>query len=168
MLLQGKMELYKLTFPINAMSPKSVLYAVSLMTIHTPVYLTAAALSTDPIERMKFVIVMSLSYIYPTHFFEKPLNPVIGETYQSRLEDGTEVMLEQVCHHPPISYLLAVGPNDLYRFASWSSFSPKANLNSIDLCVQGKKKLTFRDGSSITWNPNADSFKNTLFGTLIH
>ena len=94
MLLQGKMELYKLTFPINAMSPKSVLYAVSLMTIHTPVYLTAAALSSDPVERMKFVIVMSLSYIYPTHFFEKPLNPFIGETYQSRLDDGTEVMLE--------------------------------------------------------------------------
>ena len=137
MLLQGKMELYRLTFPIKCMSPKSILYAVSLMTIHGPVYLNAAALATDPVERMKFTIVSSFSYIYPSHFFEKPLNPIIGETYQSRLEDGTEVFLEQVCHHPPISYLLAVGPNNLYKFASWSSFSPKAHLNSIDLCVQG-------------------------------
>lgn len=117
---------------------------------------------------MKFAIVTSLSYIYPTHFFEKPLNPIIGETYQSRLEDGSEVFLEQVCHHPPISYLLAVGPNNLYRFSSWSSFSPKAHLNSIDLCVQGQKTLAFNDGSKITWNPNADTFKNTLWGTLVH
>lgn len=76
------------------MSPKSILFAVSLMTIHYPTYLTAAALTSDPVERMKFVIVVSLSYIYPTHFFEKPLNPILGETYQSRLEDGTEVFLE--------------------------------------------------------------------------
>ena len=168
MLLSGKMELYKLSFPIKCMSPKSILYAVSLSTIHTPTYLTAAALSNDPVERMKHVIVTSLSYIYPTHFFDKPLNPILGETYQSRLEDGTEVYLEQVCHHPPISFLLSVGPEELYRFQSWTSFSPKAHLNSIDLCVAGQKKITFKDGNSITWNPNADTFKNTLFGTLVH
>ena len=57
MLLSGKMELYRLTFPIKCMSPKSILEIVSLSTIHTPIYLTAAALSTDPVERMKFVIV---------------------------------------------------------------------------------------------------------------
>ena len=73
-----------------------------------------------------------------------------------------------MCHHPPISYLLEVGPNDIYRFSSWCSLSPKAHLNSIDLCVKGQKKLTFNDGSSITWNPNADTFSNTLFGTLTH
>ena len=94
MLLSGKMELYRLTFPIKCMSPKSILEVVSTMTIHTPIYLTAAALSTDPVERMKFVIVQSLSYIYPTHFFDKPLNPILGETYQARLEDGSEVCLE--------------------------------------------------------------------------
>ena len=135
MILSGKFELYKVSFPIKCMSSRSILPVVATLALHAPVYLNAAALATDPVERMKFAIVTSLSYIYPTHFFEKPLNPIIGETYQSRLEDGTEVFLEQVCHHPPISYLLAVGPNDLYRFASWSSFSPKAHLNSIDLCV---------------------------------
>ena len=57
MLLSGKMELYRLTFPIKCMSPKSILEIVSLSTIHTPIYLTAAALTTDPVERMKFVIV---------------------------------------------------------------------------------------------------------------
>ena len=57
MLLSGKMELYRLSFPIKYMSSKSILYAVSLMTIHTPIYFQAAALTTDPVERMKYVIV---------------------------------------------------------------------------------------------------------------
>ena len=94
MLLSGKFELYKVSFPIKAMSPKTILYAVSQCSIYTPIYLTAAALSTDPIERMKHVITVSLNYIYKAHFFDKPLNPILGETYQARLEDGSEIFLE--------------------------------------------------------------------------
>jgi hypothetical protein len=45
MLLSGKFELYKVSFPIKAMSPKSILYAVSKQAIHSPVFLNAAALT---------------------------------------------------------------------------------------------------------------------------
>ena len=77
--------------------------------------------------------------------------------------------MEQVCHHPPISYMLLEGPNGLYRYSSYSSFSPKAHLNSIDLNVQGKKEVVFQDGSKVTFNPPPDSFKNTLWGgALVH
>ena len=85
------------------------------------------------------------------------------------MEDGTEVLLEQVCHHPPISFMLLLGPNGLYRYSSWSSFSPKAHLNSIDLCVKGNKEVIFHDGGKISFNPPPDSFKNTLWGgALVH
>lgn len=106
MLLSGKFELYKVSFPIKAMYHKSILYAVSKLAIHAPVYLNAAALNPNPVERMKFAICQSLTYIYPTHFFDKPLNPILGETYQARLEDSSQIYIEQVCHHPPISYFL--------------------------------------------------------------
>lgn len=56
MLLSGKFELYKVSFPIKAMSPNSILYAVSKASLHTPIYLNAAALTNDPLERMKFVV----------------------------------------------------------------------------------------------------------------
>ena len=85
------------------------------------------------------------------------------------MEDGTEVNMEQVCHHPPISFMLIEGPNGLYRMSSYSSFSPKAHLNSIDLCVKGRKDIIFHDGNKITFNPPPDSFKNTLWGgALVH
>lgn len=81
MLLSGKFELYKVSFPIKAMYHKSILYAVSKLAVHSPIFLNAAALSNNPVERMKFIICQSLTYIYPTHFFDKPLNPILGETY---------------------------------------------------------------------------------------
>ena len=71
-------------------------------------------------------------------------------------------------HHPPISYFLQIGPNELYRWYGYASFSPKAHINSIDLCVVGSKSVVFRDGSKITYTPHQDKFQNTLFGTLNH
>lgn len=44
-------------------------------------YLNAAAMSNDPILRMKHVITASISFIYPNHSWGKPLNPLLGETY---------------------------------------------------------------------------------------
>jgi hypothetical protein len=49
MLLSGKFELYKVSFPIKAMSPVSILRLLSTCSIHTPIYFTAAALSDDPL-----------------------------------------------------------------------------------------------------------------------
>jgi len=123
------------------------------MSIHSPTYMNAAAFATDPVERMKFVITESLSFIYPTHTYEKPLNPILGETYQGFQEDGSQIFMEQICHHPPISYMLQVGPDDLYRWSGYSSFTPKAHLNSIDLQSVGSKKIVFKDGTVITYTP---------------
>lgn len=47
-----------------------------------PAYLNASALTKDPIERMKYVMVASVAFIGNLHTFDKPLNPILGETYQ--------------------------------------------------------------------------------------
>jgi len=61
--------------------------------------------------------------------------------------------LEQVCHHPPISYILLEGPDQIFRWSGYSSFSPKAHFNSIDLNVVGQKTVDFKDGTKITFTP---------------
>jgi len=94
MIISGNFELYKVSFPIKCMSSRSILTAVAKLSLHAPTYLTAAAFCADPIERMKYLITFSISFCYSAHTFEKPLNPILGETYQARMEDGTEVMLE--------------------------------------------------------------------------
>lgn len=44
-------------------------------------YLAAAAYTSDPINRMKLVMTANIAFLYPSHNFEKPLNPVLGETF---------------------------------------------------------------------------------------
>lgn len=150
------------------MSPNSILYLIATMGIHSPIYLTKAALATDPVERMKFVLVTSLSFLQPCHVFDKPLNPILGETLQGKLPDGANVFMEQVCHHPPISYMCQEGPEGLYRWSGYSSFTTRVHMNSIDLDVKGGKVLSFHDGTVIKYQPHQDKFHNTLWGTLVH
>lgn len=109
-----------------------------------------------------------MAFIGPCHTFDKPLNPILGETYEGELPDGAQVYVEQVSHRPPISYLLIDGPQNLYRYNGYSTFSAKAWLNSIKLKVTGHKTISFKDGSSITWNNQSDAFNNTFLGTLNH
>lgn len=97
--------------------------------------------------RMKHVMTSSISFLYPCHSFDKPLNPILGETYQATLQDGSMLYVEQVSHHPPISYMLLEGPNGIYRFYGYSSFDVKAHMNSIDLKIAGWKRCDFPDGT---------------------
>lgn len=47
------------------------------------------------------------------HAFEnwrKPFNPILGETWQASLSDGTTMFMEQISHHPPVSAFHMEGP----------------------------------------------------------
>ncbi len=67
------------------------------------------------------------------------LNPVIGETLQGSFPDGTQIYCEQISHHPPISFFLAVGPQGSYRYYGCYNFSAHAGLNSMELVNKGYK-----------------------------
>jgi hypothetical protein len=131
-------------------------------------YFDAAAMSNDPVERMKLVMTSSIAFLESCHTWAKPLNPILGETYQATLQNGAVLSVEQVSHHPPVTYLLLDGPEQHYRYYGYSSFSVKAYINSINLDVDGYKVIEFKDGSSIRFNNHQDTFGNTLIGTLNH
>ena len=47
------------------------------------VYLNKAAAIQDPVERMKLLMTHNISFFYKEKIFDKPLNPILGETYQA-------------------------------------------------------------------------------------
>ena len=57
-------------------------------------YLNYAASISDPLERMKCVVTSTIAFLWKNHHFEKPLNPVLGETYQAKAADGADMYLE--------------------------------------------------------------------------
>lgn len=93
-ILSGQFNLTTVSLPIYAMAPLSILQVISNMGTICPYYFRQAALSDDPVERMKFIIVASLAFVEPTFHWDKPLNPVIGETLQATSADGGKYFLE--------------------------------------------------------------------------
>ena len=93
-LISGKFNLKNTSFPIKFMSTDSILQVIASVASPCSVYFNLAAQSPDPVERMKFVITASFAFLYPCHTWDKPLNPILGETYQASLEDGSQIFLE--------------------------------------------------------------------------
>lgn len=155
-ILSGKFNLTTISFPIKCMCSHSILECVALIARINSYYLNAAAVCTDPLERMKLVMTSTIAFFHPTHQFEKPLNPILGETYEAMCPDGTHIYAEQTCHRPPCSNICIEGPNKIYTLNCWNSFNVKAWLNSCTLYVEGRKTLHLLDGSVIEWNNQGD------------
>ena len=93
-ILNGDFNLTKISFPIKCMSPESMLVTMSDMASTMPLYMNRAAQSTEPVERMKHFMCAKLSYFFYAHQFSKPLNPILGETFQAYGQDGTKIYFE--------------------------------------------------------------------------
>ncbi|CAI2369651.1 unnamed protein product [Moneuplotes crassus] len=166
-LLGGRLNLIGIAFPFKCAADYSMLEALAGMARVNPYIMNAAALTEDPIERIKLLLTASVSHMEVCNTFEKPLNPVMGETYHAYLEDGTQIFCEQTCHHPPISHILIEGPDNLYEFSMYTGYSAKAGWNSVKVNVIGNKTIKFKDGTSITWNNMEDQINSTLYGTMV-
>jgi len=66
----------------------------------------AAALRPARGHRGRFVA--GLQHVFQS--WRKPFNPILGETWQAHLADGTSIFLEQISHHPPVSAFQLIGP----------------------------------------------------------
>lgn len=82
-ILSGSFNLTKISFPIKCMYHMSMLEIMATMASCYGIYWNKAAETADPIEKMKYTIVGSLAFFYFEKIFEKPLNPILGETYEA-------------------------------------------------------------------------------------
>jgi hypothetical protein len=88
-LLSGDMNLTRISFPIRGMIAKSGLEKNLASTIFFPLYVNKACSITSTIERFKLVMTACISTFFINLSFHKPLNPILGETIQGHLNDGT-------------------------------------------------------------------------------
>lgn len=90
---------------------------------------------------MKLMMAHNVSFFYKEKIFEKPLNPILGETFQAMGQDGAMIYMEQTCHHPPVSHFLIEGPNGAYTMKGWSRHSIKMGMQSANLTSHGFKEV---------------------------
>ena len=56
-----------------------------------PIYLNLAGGQNNPVERMKYIITATIACFHNSSVFLKPLNPILGETYETMYDDGSKV-----------------------------------------------------------------------------
>jgi len=97
------------------------------------------------------------------------LNPILGETIQRVLADGTKFYGEQTSHHPPITNFLLEGPQNSYRFSGYFEYKAwLTGLSSIAGSRIGKQVISFSDGGLITIkDPNCE-IAGLTYGDRVH
>ena len=130
--------------------------------------LTKAAECQDPIERLKYVSAYYLAGNHISPAFTQcraPLNPILGETVQRVLPDGTKFYGEQTSHHPPITNFLLEGPNNLYRFSGFFEYKAwLAGLNTMGGSRIGKQVFSFSDGGLLSLKDPTMEISNMISG----
>jgi hypothetical protein len=78
-LMEGR-HVVGVSLPVRIFEPRSTLERMLDWWCTAPLYLTNAAKTSDPIERMKNVICFCVSGLYYGTRQLKPFNPILGET----------------------------------------------------------------------------------------
>ncbi|GMF10673.1 unnamed protein product [Phytophthora lilii] len=166
-LLSGKLAV-RISLPIRIFEPRSLLERVANGWNYAPTVLKKAALSSsDPLERMKFVMAFVAGGLHFCVGQLKPFNPILGETYEATYADGTQVFMEHVSHHPVKSAFTVVGPKELYRMSGVYEFESVSTRNSLANYQNGTVSITFRDGTLITYTMPQIKMSGILFGDRV-
>lgn len=115
---------------------------------------------------MKLLVCATLGNFYINCSFLKPLNPILGETISGHYADGTKTYAEQISHHPPISYVLTIGPDKMYTFYGYYNYEAKAGLNSLSLKNKGKRFIEFANGQKIQYNFACEEYSGSFWGPM--
>lgn len=90
-LLSGELNVTKISFPIKACAPRTALQNSIESCVIFPHFMNRAATCDDSLERFKLTCVAILCSSSYVDMFLKPLNPILGETLQGTLKDGTKL-----------------------------------------------------------------------------
>lgn len=93
----------------------------------------------------------------------KPFNPLIGETYQAELTDGTTVHCEHTSHHPSITNFYVHNPN--WKIYGSITYNGKLGGNSFIAFNEGWNTIEFNDGHKLKFCSPALNLKGMLMGT---
>jgi Oxysterol-binding protein len=150
-ILEGK-SVINISLPVRIFEPRSFLQRITDVWCYAPLYLTQAAREEDPVERMKYAVTFLISGLHRGGKQAKPFNPILGETFQAQYPDGSQVLCEQVSHHPPITAYQLLGPNGLWKLQGFNEYQASFRPNGLVCGQKGPNIIEFADGSIIRYN----------------
>eukprot|EP01094_Clydonella_sp_ATCC50884_P001341 TRINITY_DN11002_c0_g2_i4.p1 TRINITY_DN11002_c0_g2~~TRINITY_DN11002_c0_g2_i4.p1 ORF type:complete len:354 (+),score=95.46 TRINITY_DN11002_c0_g2_i4:30-1091(+) len=158
----------KISIPVKVAEPRSYLERITDGWCYAPHFLTKAANCDDALERMKLVITFAIAGLHNTATIpKKPFNPILGETWEAEMSDGTKLYLEQASHHPPVSNWSMVGPDDAYHFYGSGEWSASFRGNSVKGQQLGDHFVEFNDGTIISYTLGEVWARGIMYGDRV-
>ena len=137
-----------ISLPIRIFEPRSMVERYTDWFSFAPDLLDKAAKCEDKIETFKYVILFSLSALFRSTEQLKPLNPLLGETYQCEWKDGSKFYIEHISHNPPISRIYIISGKNLFVVSGYIHMELGGILkamftNSMQMLPKGKITVFF-------------------------
>lgn len=149
-LLTGNLDLLKVSLPVRIFEPRSYLEKLSDAWVY-PRYLDAASACPDPVRRLKLVTTYFVAGFHRAlQVWRKPFNPILGETWQASLPDGSRIFMEQISHHPPVSAYQIYGAGGAYLFNGTSEPSVSYRGSAMTTRSKGSRSIRFPDGGEVS------------------
>jgi len=116
------LNIVNFSLPCEIFEPRSDVDRIAELVRTLSIPLMKAWKTNDKLERMKLITANLAGSGYILLRKKKAMNPYLGETCQAKLDDGTDISVEQISHHPPITAFYFVGPEKAYTLSGTFSF----------------------------------------------
>ena len=161
-LMDGK-GIVGLSLPVKIFETRSIIERLCDLFTYSSHYLNQAAACQKPEDRIKFIL-GSVFAACPLGLGQlKPFNPLLGETYQATLADGTTIECEHISHHPPISYFYVKSKE--YKIYGHITINGHIHANSLDGANEGWYTVEFNDGKKFKFCLPSMNIWGLLMGT---
>ena len=113
-IISGKFDVWKISTPAQLHGEMTTMNILCTDMSNCSLFLNQAAKEEDPQKRIKLVAAYYFSGLHISTAAlgpKAPLNPILGETLQREMPDGTKFFAEQTSHHPPVTSYQLVGPD---------------------------------------------------------
>ena len=96
---------------------------------------------------------------------KKPFNPILGETFELKMNDGSTYLAEQVSHHPPIGAGHVKTKSFTYDITS--AVTTKFMGNWVDVFPVGRTRITLhKTGETFNIVPPSSRVNNLIIGRI--
>jgi hypothetical protein len=166
------LDILRFSRPARITSPLTVHQGCANEWLRTDFLEKAYQIKDDPIERMKYVFCFVISSIYLSPYICKsnaPFNPLLGETYQASLPNGSKLYMEQTEHHPPSFNYLLYGPENHFILSGFGTV--EAHLDTVNIIKGervGKNIIKFADGSIYSFTTLKSRVTGVIMGDRVY
>eukprot|EP00741_Cyanophora_paradoxa_P013866 tig00020710_g13384.t1 len=162
-------QISSVSLPVRFFEPRSFLDRMAEFWLYTPLLTKAAQSTKDPIERLKYVVAFSVAGFHKEiGTNRKPFNPILGETFQATMSDGTTLFCEQTSHHPPVSHFQLLGPGGSWELHGHLNMNASMRGNTIKVEHQGYHEVVFPDtGQKVIYTMPDLYLRGLLFGQRV-